>query len=142
MSADPAVALAIHHVALVQVHVEHAKHLTLVDAFFGADVLLDYDLWVLGILVDRLAAAEVGRALLLVQHDILQLLRVDCLIKMLMSVMIIYALSNSICMGLFGRSGSVQGRPHGVKIRRFGLFTSDVMHTVKLDIVELLAPNF
>ena len=98
--ADSAVALAVHQVALVQVQVEHAEHLTLVDTLLCADVLLDYDLWVLGF-VDRLAAAKVGRALLLVQHDILQLLRVDRLFKILMSVMVIFVLSNGLSVSLF-----------------------------------------
>lgn len=92
--------MAVHQVALVQVQVEHAEHLTLVDTILCADVLFDYDLWVLGF-VDRLATAKVGRALLLVQHDILQLLRVDRLIKILMSVMVIFVLSNGLRMGLF-----------------------------------------
>ena len=59
-----------------------------------------------------------------------------------MSVMVIFVLSNGLSVGLFCRSGSVKSRPHGVEIRRFGLFTSDVMHTVEFDIVELLAADF
>ena len=134
--------MAVNQVALVQVQVEHAEHLTLVDTLLRADVLLDYDLWVLGSFVERLAGTEVRRALLLIQHDILKLLRVDRLIQMLMSLIVIFVISFGLNTALFGSSSSVQGWSHGVKIRRFGLFTSDVMHTVELDIIELLAADF